>query len=548
MKNDVAKRRISSGTLFVTLFLTVITVGVVSWELIALPWSDDWFYLYAYCNDPGVGFLRPSKEVIETLGDAWESISRHYMLFNSRLANLTMYLTDLLPQPVTDVINGLMITAMLTLIIINANGVNGLRSPIKATLTATLMWVIMPWHDNLVSIDFQINYVWSSVFALTFFYIYQRQADTLRGLAWWMAAIFVAVAAGWMHEGFSIPMAAGCLWLLLRDRSTSRRNRVLLFGALCLGLCLALGPGTFDRIFNGNEIQFDISVYQWFISRALLGTFPLFAPIAAAAWVWAAKGGETAKRLIGQQSAWIVIAITSFLLGCAVTRLDRTLWIMDISAIVITMRFLAELSLPKVAKRLLVGTLTAANVLFLIFLCRWQMVMAAEQQQMIDLRVNEGVRTLYTSMPMADDAPWYTLGIPHRHNATNRLAQYTFSAVLDTNNNVFYPVLPISCKGKPFEQWPKIAGDNPFRGEYPALYSTDSLTCTITLEVGEPLPSMSPANRLLALINGKSRANHVLLFPVLLWDGDSGAIYQYDIPQLPRTFQNRRFISIDLER
>lgn len=547
MKNDMAKPHISPGTLFAIIFMTVITAGIIRWELIALPYSDDWYYLYAYCNEPGMNFLTPGKEMIKTIGDVWESASLHYMLFNSRLANMTMYLTDLWPQAVTDVLNGLMITTMLTLIIINAAGPRGLKSPPVVTTATTLIWLVLPWHDNLVSIDFQINYVWSSVFALTFLYLYRQRAGTPHSAIWWAAAIIVSVAAGWMHEGISVPVAAGCLWQLISDGRANRRNRLLLFGALCAGLFLALGPGTWERIFHRNEIPFSMSAYRWFVSRALLGTLPFLLPVAAGAWVWAAKGCETAKGLIKKQSPWIVIALTSYLMGCAVTRLDRSLWIMDISVIVITLEFFAELSLPKMAKLLVTGSLAAANVAFLIALCHWQTVMATDQQHMIDLRVNEGVRTLYTSMPMAQEAPWYTLGIPRRYNATDDIAQYTFSAALDTSNTVFYPVLPITCKGKPFEQWPKIAGDNPFRGEYPALFSTDSVTCMITLEVGEPLESMPIFNRLLALFNRKSTATHIPMHPIPLWDGDSGTIYQYRNLQLPRTIKNRRFVAIDIE-
>lgn len=41
---------------FVVIFMTLLTIGIVTWELIALPYSDDYYYFFTYCDRPGIGF------------------------------------------------------------------------------------------------------------------------------------------------------------------------------------------------------------------------------------------------------------------------------------------------------------------------------------------------------------------------------------------------------------------------------------------------------------------------------------------------------------
>lgn len=538
--------RNSKNIIFVILFLLLTAAGVIVWELIALPYSDDWFYMFTYTDIPGAGFLSPGTDLISTPSQAIDSFIMHYVNFGSRLTHLFAYFTDLLPPWLNDIIDGIAIIGLLMLIVSVAFGKDGFKSPIALTTAATLMWITLPWHDNMVSHLYQINYVWSSLPALWFLYIYLYRISTASPstMRW---AVVSAFFTGAMHEGISLPTAAAAA-LVFISQPRLRKSRIPMLIGLAAGIVVCLGPGTFNRLFYGQEATFDPRMYRWLVSRAILSLLPWLLPIGAMTVIAMRKGLATAWHNLKTEWPWLLIAIANYAMALIIARFGRTLWMMDLSIVIVTLRMLASCSpSSQRVKTAVAVTLAALNIAFLISLCREQKIMSDDQRFSIDLIKTTGCREIYTRIPLQQNAPWWTLGIPHRYDGTDDIAQYTLSAAMDSDRITFYPILPVSCVGKPFEQWPKIAGDNPFRGEFPNLYSRDSLDLMVKLTVGAPLPDMSPANRLLALATGKSEADKIKMSVQMLWNGDSGKIYKYSLPNLPRTIKSRKFISLDIE-
>lgn len=532
---------------FVVIFMTLLTIGIVTWELIALPYSDDYYYFFTYCDRPGIGFLTPSDQPITTFGQAIDSFNLHYLGFNSRMANLFMYLSNILPTEIRDIICGVLIVTMLALIIISACGKRGLMSPLTVTSASTLMWIMLPWHDNLVSIDFQINYVLCVLPVLWFLYIYLYKISSVsRKLL--IGTGFIAFFAGSMHEGMSIPALTATI-AVYTFYPADRKRRLALMIPFIVGVAVCLGPGTFRRLFYGGEMNFDIAHYPQFVTRAISGLWQWLMPIGAMFYLAARRGWNTAAKLTAAEWPWMLMAIVNFVIGLLVLRMDRTLWMMDISLIVVTLKLLSGHNAMKQSVKLTISVVLAAlNLTFISGLCVEQNKYANDQQFSIDMITEKKCRAIYTNLPLEDNAPWWTLGIPHRYDGRDDIAQFTFSSAMDTSIETFYPILPAKLIGKSFEQWPEIAGDNPFRGEYPNLYCSDSISAEISITVGEPLQSMNPVNRLITLVAGHPKATHVKLYPIMLWDGDSGKIYKYSIQALPRTIKSRRFISLDMEK
>lgn len=536
-----------TNTVFVILFLTLMAAGVITWELAALPYSDDWFYMHTYSNKPGAGFLCPGDELITTPAQAADSFMRHYVDFGSRLTHLFVYFSYLLPSWLTDIIDGIAITVMLMLIVTTACGKNGLKSPLAVTVTATLMWIVLPWDDNMVSHDYQINYVWSTLPTLWFLYIYLYRSSSASQASMRWAAV-AAFVAGAMHEGLSLPAAGAALIVWISQPKLRRARRPMLI-CLIIGVAFCIGPGTLNRLFYGKEATFRLDAYQWFASRAILALMPWAFLAGALALASVKKGILSAWRLLKPEWPWLLMAIASYTIGLFMTRMGRTLWMMDLCIIIVTVRILAQCTPSSFKlKTALAAVLATLNIAFIVELYHWQRIASTDQQYSIDLIKSAHNREIYTRLPLQQNAPWWTLGIPRRYDGLDGLAQFTLSAAMDSTRKAFYPILPVSCKGKRFEDWPKIAGDNPFRGEFPNLYGRDSVDMMLTITVGQPLPDMSPINRLLAFASGSDQVRHLTVTPQILWDGDSGKIYKYSLAALPRTIKSRRFIQLNVEK
>lgn len=85
-----------------------------------------------------------------------------------------------------------------------------------ASLYLLIVVAVLPWHDNMLSVVYAINYVWTTAFVMVALWACVRSGDDFSG---WRKAglIIVCLLAGWMHEGFSVPLLAGfCAWMAVK--------------------------------------------------------------------------------------------------------------------------------------------------------------------------------------------------------------------------------------------------------------------------------------------------------------------------------------------
>ncbi len=526
------------GGVFVMAFLAIITILVVAWEEIALPHSDDFFYMTTYVVENDVIFIA-GGERITTIGQALSSFWDHYLLFNCRFTHFFVYLSNLIPYWLYAAICGVLIVSMFVLIVVNVGGRRALSSPILVTGAVLLAWLSLHWEDYMVSKDFQINYVAPSVLVLLFLRQFLRNTAefTRRKMAWLM---ILGLVAGWMHEGFSLPVGAGLLWILYSDKRC-RRSRYWLFGAFAVGTLLCVGPGTILRI-GRMESSYSISHYSYYISRAFVAFVPwllFLAVLLLAKW---RMRSELFRLLVKRTAPWLIIAAVCFLIGCGMLLTGRVFWVMNLSLVVAALIVMKEaFKVGKTVKWVGSSAMALINVAFLVSLCCYQHKVSQEQSQMANALM-AGHKELSPVMPIGEQVPWWTLGIPQR------IYWYDYSLRTFVNyyagySHVVYPVVGCGDKEKRFEQWRKVPGDNPFRGEFPVLYMRDSIPCTLILECGEPTRSTMPFNRLIMAVTGKSSAN-VNARIVRVESGDSAALYQYIPWDLPRSIQGREVLSV----
>lgn len=530
---------------FVISFIFLLAAGVILWELLAHPFSDDWFYMNTFIGASPEWFFSPG-DPITTFSQAWDSAVSHYLYMNCRLANTLCYFSFLLPTAVVDTFCGLMIMAMLAMIATCATkGFRWLKSPLVITAAATLMWTTLPWYDNMMSRDFQLNYVLSTTLLLWFLYIYIYKPTSSSRLAT-IGCCALSFVAATMHEGMTLPAIAAAALLFFADKS-QRRSRLPLLIAFSAGMLYLLGPGTFERI-DGHTSAIGIDGFvKIFASRALLALLPWLIPAAVATLLAATRGRRFAIDAIKSEWPWIVIAATNYVIGYAICNVIRGLWIMDIALIIITLHLALQCRpLPERTKTATAALLAILNIAFIIGVDIVQHRFTTEFNYTLSLVKDHGHRAFYSRMNSQEAAPWWTFGLPCRIDGHDAIAMLTFSSAMDPSHHIVYPFLPDACRDLPFDQWTKVAGDNPFRGEYPFLYSRCNDSLVVEVKVAEPLPSMPPLSRVLAALSGNDTARHIKLRPDTIWNGDSGAIYQYILPTMPRTIKNRRFISIDV--
>lgn len=114
-------------------------------------------------------------------------------------------------------------------------------------LASMLCW---PWRDRIMLWDYALNYATSMAAILLFIFLLthfcrHKKAQSATIL---LAAIPVAIIAGWMHDGISVPLAGalGILALIRRMRLTPRWW--LLTAAFAAGTAISLSaPGEWSR-------------------------------------------------------------------------------------------------------------------------------------------------------------------------------------------------------------------------------------------------------------------------------------------------------------
>jgi len=218
--------------------IVVILFGVLF--CIAPPYSDDiWYLLGTYGVD----------ESIDATLIAMRTCVDHWFWDTGRLANLiSPPFLALFPRWVFAVLNAVALAMMIGL---SRSLAGALRGSLGAWFILGAVTLCLPWLDQMISIIYALNYVWTSALMLAtlmFFVRFSsgRGPNSRLGLA---GAVVVALLAGWMHEGFSIPFIAGmCAYAVVDRRALRSRPAISVAVSLMIGTVLIFcAPATWFR-------------------------------------------------------------------------------------------------------------------------------------------------------------------------------------------------------------------------------------------------------------------------------------------------------------
>lgn len=207
------------------------------------------------------------------------------------------------------------------------------------------------------------------------------------------------------------------------------------------------------------------------------------------------QGFKTVVSLLLEHSPYILGAATSFAISIMASMGNRALWIALIFITIINYKTLpiAFPNFPKQTKQLLAVILLTLTTSFLAGLCYWQNIISSQQRIMLKELIASDSPCIFVDLTSPQQIPWWTMAIPRQYCYDSNMAILTISSYANKTTHAVFA--PARFKDLDFEQWDKIPGDNPFRGQYPLLCTTDSLISQVKLTVGKPLPAMSPIDR-----------------------------------------------------
>ncbi len=217
--------------------ITVTVTGILSaWLCLVTPLQfDDFWFLADTRHDASLW-----QRLAETWQRAWELCTH---TDTGRLPNLLAPPMLVLPRFVFAALSGLCVATLL----IYSRRLAGLRAgqPLSFILAAAII-LLLPWFDFMYSVMFCMNYVWSSVLVLIAAWLILRASRSGKRPPLWIFA--VCFAAGWSHEGLSLPLLCGLSVYFLTRRKEISRGGWMLAIAIALGAALIfLSPAIWMR-------------------------------------------------------------------------------------------------------------------------------------------------------------------------------------------------------------------------------------------------------------------------------------------------------------
>ncbi len=212
--------------------IVIVAVGFFLMFALTPLMGDDFWYLMTSSGTSGFEACRLAMA---------ESV-RHWHFDTGRLANLISapFLT-IIPKWIFGIIS----TAILILdIAVCRRFIHASQGSFRAFMLVLGIVFILPWIDYMFTVIFALNYLWTSAFVLCFlWFLYRSLCGKVYTPVQCSLIVLLSFIAGWMHEGFSVPVISGIfvfystLYILSR-RLPSRREILFIcsymFGALLI--------------------------------------------------------------------------------------------------------------------------------------------------------------------------------------------------------------------------------------------------------------------------------------------------------------------------
>lgn len=481
--------------------LTILSIGMLAWMLAAGNITDD--FPYSHCvqspeifdsNYPRAAeaFWGCEGDKISSLKDVINSIPNHYILVNGRLANFFALTSSIVNPFIIDclhaVVFSLLIYLMLKLISLRTTN---FLSPIFLSIFAWAVWIILPWEDGIASSCFFFNYVWSSTFNLAFIYLilslhYPQTRNRI------IVTTALALIAGAMHEGFSLPISGLLIAIIAYDYYKSRK----ISPSLCVPIVaywlstivVSASPAVWSLLDDRNNFDYLPTFFSYFIGVRL---WPLWLSI-----ILLSVNCLRNKKIDRISFILAAIAILSVAVAIIARQSARALWLTYLLALIISFRSLPISWLSHSARPLTTAiafVATLALAVWLYSLSAWQYRFSQQTDDIFSSLNVTLTNIAYANTSTTGTMPWWLWEIPQYPDDASETARANIAAEQFRNYHTRFVILPKKFENTPFDSLPSVNGTAKLKGIYPTYYSNNRLDTTLlNLQFGNPrhiLPS-----------------------------------------------------------
>ncbi len=563
---DTKKFR-SRSALYAFALVAVVLVGTMAWTLSTTYFTDDITYSFTVPESENA-FWRCRGEALISFGQVPESIWNHYRYVNGRLANIIHISFQPLPREVECVVNSLMIVLMFIGLLVFAVP-EGKRVPTVYGSTAALVFLGMafPWFDSMQSADYLVNYVWTSVGALLFLFLWLRIKNLSRG--GFVAYVVFTVFFAWMHEGFTCPMIAFAFFDILSGGNIRSRRHWLVFGALCTGLIACVSVATINRAVS--YLSYTTPGLMLAQATHIISTaWPLYVALVLMLFCHL-RLRESMKGKWHFILSLFVAALIGIIMASLLHVINRGVWASDLFSVVICLRaiallrwgagapsqkFLRNAEARSAGTALFCAAVVLLTSLWFMELVRWQRRITAEEKTFVrEFRsLAAPTSVIYSDYTTREEVPFYLMGIPyHAFDDWANNTLYTYH--LAPNDSTFVAVLPPEMSpeaGDSIDAFSRLAplnADGSCRGKWPFIFSKHPDGSLLRVEVAEINGSVNPLDRLIiALRHGCPARRHSYYLwsatsPVFFPDGTKA--YMHLPYMLVRSAFGRRIVEVE---
>ena len=509
--------------------VAVAVIGVMLWMMASCDFQDDHYFRHVVPlihDDHALNFSEfekfESRKVCD-VNDVAESIINHYMIFNSRMADKFLIISNLFPEWLVDVLHALAYALMLVSFLTLVSN-DWWKSPLLTVSVIVLTWLILPWSRVYSSNAYFFNYVWSAAINLLLISLLRIRISSKAVV---LSLSVLALIASMMHEGFALPIALGFFIEILIDRKKRTVESVLPKVCYCAG-CLAfvVSPGLWHRLEN----PWDSAMWSDYLYAYTIGSIPMWLLLLSVIIKTSRSGREWLKKWSVDNAFYLTVILVSMLLSIVTSTFDRAWWMAYMFAMLLIINLITDSkwfnrNLPGMsyAKGIVWTIITVSMIFFFYKIVLMQERMTEQAERCAEILETSESNFICESVDERCDLPIYMMNIP-----LGVKEDYPFKEKCRLRKGGEPVIYPSCYSDTPFDKLPKVEGRNNLKGLYPWYYSPSRLTKeqrVFNITFGDPDV-------------GETDGNISLFFSLRRWfnklNGQSGRLERvYELQEIP---------------
>ncbi len=195
-------------------------------------------------------YLFPANEStprIEAVATVWNNVVSHWYFDTGRLANIVSPIfLALMPKWLYACFFGFCVGVIL---MAGRKLIDADKGSLRSFLYLLIVLFVLPWHDFMFVTIYSLNYVATSAVVLSALLFILRAVNGQKlSVGTTVGSCLLCLAAGWMHEGFSAPIACGLVVYLILARRCLSTSAKCLIASFFLGLlAIVISPAFWAR-------------------------------------------------------------------------------------------------------------------------------------------------------------------------------------------------------------------------------------------------------------------------------------------------------------